>query len=389
MSDAWNPTLDSRMEMFYNELNAYTRMNEAYEILEKIYNNDYQYPTMRVGTGKRAAGTIELDAITLLTVQEYMAKNDIVIQSHVASLRALQNQIEQITNALNLRPQQALPSDIENPRTQGKEQCKAITLRSGTQLDKVVQDATAEEDKSNYNKKKISKCSKWQTAPKKSTQKNVVTKLEHVAKKMPQQKNISNLKDDHLYHFLSDSIIIYYRRSIGWENFRLLLLQKHRLKNKLSPKLNDTGSFTIPCSIGNHYEGKELCDLGASINIIPMSIFKKLGIGKARPTTMTLQLADGSYVHPKGKIKDALIRVDKFIFPIDFLILECKADHDVPIILGRPFLATGRTLIDVHKDELTMRVNDQQVTFNVFDALKCTDENEECHIIDFIEIIVG
>ncbi|XP_016684044.1 uncharacterized protein [Gossypium hirsutum] len=141
------------------------------------------------------------------------------------------------------------------------------------------------------------------------------------------------------------------------------------LKNKLPPKLNDPGSLTIPCSIGNDYVGKELCDLGASINLMHMYIFRKLGIGKARPTTVTLQLVDRSYVHLKGKVEDVLVRVDEFIFPVDFIILECEADKELPIMLGRAFLATGRTLIDVQKCELTMRINDQQLTFNVLDAL--------------------
>ncbi|XP_016667579.1 uncharacterized protein [Gossypium hirsutum] len=160
------------------------------------------------------------------------------------------------------------------------------------------------------------------------------------------------------------------------------------LMNKLPPKLTDLWSFTTPCSIGNHYVGKALCDLRVSINLMPMSIFKKLGIGKGRPTTVTLQLVDRSYAHPEGKIEDVLVRVDKFIFPVNFLILECEADHDVLIILGRLFLTTGRTLIDVQKGKLTIRVNDQKVTFNVFNALKCVDENEKCHTIDLIKALL-
>ena len=96
---------------------------------------------------------------------------------------------------------------------------------------------------------------------------------------------------------------------------------------------------------------------------------------------MTLQLADRSLAYPKGKIEDILVKVDKFIFPADFLVLDYEADRNVPIILGRPFLATGRTLIDVQKGELTMRVNDQQVTFNVFKTLKFNGEIEDCSSI--------
>ncbi|KAL5569533.1 hypothetical protein UlMin_026108 [Ulmus minor] len=122
------------------------------------------------------------------------------------------------------------------------------------------------------------------------------------------------------------------------------------LQSKIPPKLKDPGSFTIPCSIGNTYCGRALCDLGASINLMPMSVFKKLGIGDARPTTVTLQLADRSFAHPEGKIEDVLIRVDKFVFPADFIILDFETNREVPIILGRPFLAIGRTLIDVQKE---------------------------------------
>ncbi|KAL5561252.1 hypothetical protein UlMin_030999 [Ulmus minor] len=161
------------------------------------------------------------------------------------------------------------------------------------------------------------------------------------------------------------------------------------LQNKLPPKLKDPGSFTIPCSIGNQYFGKALCDLGVSINLMPMSIFKKLGIGEARPTTVSLQLADRSIAHPEGKIEDVLVKVDKFIFPVDFIVLDYEADLEVPIILGRPFLATGMTLIDVQKGELTMRVQDEQVTFNAFQSMKFPSDIEECSAISLADSLVA
>ncbi|XP_012437121.1 uncharacterized protein LOC105763430 [Gossypium raimondii] len=160
------------------------------------------------------------------------------------------------------------------------------------------------------------------------------------------------------------------------------------LTNKLPQKLKDLGSFTIPLSIGNQYVGKALCDLGASVNLMPMSVFKKLGIGEVRPTTITLQLAYRSFVNSEGTIEDVLIKVDKFIFPVDFIVFDCKDDKDVRIIFGRPFLVTGRTMIDVQKGELTMRVNDQQITFNVFKALKCVDDIEKCHAVNLLDSFV-
>ncbi|XP_012453524.1 uncharacterized protein LOC105775560 [Gossypium raimondii] len=127
------------------------------------------------------------------------------------------------------------------------------------------------------------------------------------------------------------------------------------LQNKLPSKLKDPGSFTMPSNIGESYCGKALCDLGATINLMPKYIFKLLGIGEVRPTTMTLELANRSLAYLEGKIEDLFVRVDKFTFPADFIVLDCKADKEVPIILGRPFLATGRTLIDMQKGELTFK----------------------------------
>jgi len=88
-----------------------------------------------------------------------------------------------------------------------------------------------------------------------------------------------------------------------------------------------------------------LCDLGASINLMPLSVFAKLGMNKPRKTAMSIQLVDRSIAYPKGIIEDVLVKIDKFIFPIDFVVMEMEKDEEVPIILGRPFLATGKSLI--------------------------------------------
>ena len=105
-------------------------------------------------------------------------------------------------------------------------------------------------------------------------------------------------------------------------------------QKKLSPKLKDPGSVTIPCAIGNAVFERALCDLGASINVMPWSLFKKLKLGEARPTIVTLQLADRSLTHLRGIIEDVLVKVDKFIFPVVFIILYMQEDNEVPITLG-------------------------------------------------------
>ena len=104
---------------------------------------------------------------------------------------------------------------------------------------------------------------------------------------------------------------------------------------------------SIPCTIGNVVFEKALCDLGANINLRPLSIFRRLRLGEAKPTTVTFQLADRSLKHSRGIIEDVLVKVDKFIFPTNFIFLDMEEDREIHVILGRPFLAIGRALINV------------------------------------------
>ncbi|KAL4368762.1 hypothetical protein GQ457_05G018010 [Hibiscus cannabinus] len=138
------------------------------------------------------------------------------------------------------------------------------------------------------------------------------------------------------------------------------------MHNKVPAKKADPRSFTIECSIGHKYSNKALCDPGASINLMHKSVFQKLGIGEAKPTTVMLQLADHSFVQPEGKIEDILVRIEKFIFPADLLILDCEADENAPIIHGRPFLSTSRATINFDKDEIVFIVDNEQVKMKAF-----------------------
>ncbi|KAL4284024.1 hypothetical protein GQ457_16G019370 [Hibiscus cannabinus] len=138
------------------------------------------------------------------------------------------------------------------------------------------------------------------------------------------------------------------------------------MHNKVPTKKTDPGSFTIEFFTWHNYSTKALCDPGASINLMSKSIFQKLDIGEAKPTTVMLQLADHSFVQPEGKIEDILVRIDKFIFPVDFLIIDCEADENAPIILVRPFLATIRVVIDFDKEEIAFQVDNDQVKMKVF-----------------------
>ncbi|KAL8535814.1 hypothetical protein ACS0TY_011450 [Phlomoides rotata] len=149
------------------------------------------------------------------------------------------------------------------------------------------------------------------------------------------------------------------------------------LQAKLPPKLKDPGSFTLTCKIGKEGNYRALCDLGAIINLMPRSLFKTLGLGELKPTTMNLQLADRTVTYPRGIVENVLVKVDKFIFLVDFVVLDMVEDKAIPLILERPFLATGGAMINVRNGELTLDVGGEKVSFNIFKAMKLHNVEED------------
>ncbi|MCI01706.1 hypothetical protein A2U01_0022733, partial [Trifolium medium] len=135
--------------------------------------------------------------------------------------------------------------------------------------------------------------------------------------------------------------------------------------------------FTVPCCIGKAKE-RALCYLGYSISLMPMYFTKKWNVGKLTTTeTMELILADQSVLNPSGIIKDVLVKIKDLVFPVDFVIVDIEEDADIPIILGRPFLATSRALIDMEKEELTLRMRDKERLIKIH-----KEEGDWCYEID-------
>ncbi|KAL1544933.1 hypothetical protein AAHA92_21720 [Salvia divinorum] len=120
------------------------------------------------------------------------------------------------------------------------------------------------------------------------------------------------------------------------------IIQKHR-----AVKQRDPSQFIIRCSIGKGKADKVLCDLGADINIMPLEYYEKLNIGPLKATGVCIRLADNSTTQAVGIVEDVMVKIDNFIFPADFFVLDMDVDKNVPLILGRNFLATCKTLIDV------------------------------------------
>ena len=117
-------------------------------------------------------------------------------------------------------------------------------------------------------------------------------------------------------------------------------------------------------------------------------MMKKLGCGEPKLTRMTHTLADRSISYPFGVHEDVLVKVNELVFPADFVILDMAEDEEMSLILGRHFLATGRALINVEMGELMLRFHNEQVMFNIFEAMKHRDENPKCYRIDVVDEIV-
>ncbi|CAA0838505.1 Unknown protein, partial [Striga hermonthica] len=160
------------------------------------------------------------------------------------------------------------------------------------------------------------------------------------------------------------------------------------MQHDLPKKERDPGGFVIRIALGNRKEASGMLDLGAGINLMPFSIFQRLGLGDLRPTRMCLQLADRSIRYPKGVVEDVLVRIGRLIVPVDFVVLDVgdvqENGKDRTILLGRPFMATTNTLIDVRNGTLNMTVLGESVSISVREATSAPSVNfvEECAFVD-------
>ncbi|GJY74463.1 reverse transcriptase domain-containing protein [Tanacetum coccineum] len=165
------------------------------------------------------------------------------------------------------------------------------------------------------------------------------------------------------------------------ENWSAVILKK------LPKKLGDPDKFLIPCDFQGMVECSALVDLGASINLMPLSVWKKLSLPELTSTRMTLELADQSINQPKGVAEDVFIKVGKFHYPADFVVVDYDADPQVPFILRIPFLRTARVLIDVYGEEITLRFNDEAITFKFGQTSRYSYNNSESvNRIDVIDV---
>nr|GFA56109.1 reverse transcriptase domain-containing protein [Tanacetum cinerariifolium] len=158
------------------------------------------------------------------------------------------------------------------------------------------------------------------------------------------------------------------------------------LLKQLPEKLGNPGKFLIPCDFPEMDECLALANLGASINLMPLSVWNKLFLPELSPTCMTLELADQSISHPVRVAEDVFVKVGRFHFPDDFVVVDFDAYPRVLLILGRSFLKIGLALIDVYEGELTLRVGNKVVTFNLDQTLRYS-ANYNAGSINRIDVI--
>lgn len=155
--------------------------------------------------------------------------------------------------------------------------------------------------------------------------------------------------------------------------------------------MGDPVRLTLPCEFGNGTSTFMLADLGGSINLMSFSFYQKLELPELKATKMTIHMANRSVTYPRGIVEDLLVKIGKFILPIDFMVMDMKEDGQVPIILGRPLLSTAWALVDFHESRLTLRVREDEMTFDIQERVKevkglsdvlLSDETNELHELE-------
>ncbi|CAN6559485.1 unnamed protein product [Malus baccata var. baccata] len=322
--------------------------------------------------------------------RHHFSLNNNNLQKTDKAIENLERQMSQLASLMGQQHQPGrLPSQtVVNPNA---EQMNVVTLRSGkevfeqpmmqkrTRKDTIeqgeLQTKNLEQDEASTETEKSLKATKLNTkdsdkSKKEQTDKEILDTFRKVQANLPL---LDAIKQVPKYAKFLKELCTNKRRFNDQETVALSEEVSAILQRKLPPKLKDAGSFTIPCVIEGKEFGRALCDLGASINLMPYSVYESLNLGDLKETKVVIQLADRSNRYPKGLLEDVLVQVNELIFPADFFVLEMEHDPmptALPLILGRPFLRTAQTKIDVYDGTLTMEIDGESVKFRIFNAMR-------------------
>ncbi|XP_062088503.1 uncharacterized protein LOC133795067 [Humulus lupulus] len=315
-------------------------------------------------------------------------------QTTQASIKSLENQVGQLAasyNRLEAHLSNKLPSQPEmNP----KENASAVTLRSGTQYDPPInEDVPPKPTTPTQLSPKPTIVipppfpSRLKKTKKEEVDKEILDTFRKVEVNIPL---LDAIKQVSRYAKFLKELCTNKRKLRGNEKVSVGENVSAVLQKKLPPKCKDPGTFTIPCTIGNKRIERCMLDLGASINVMPFSIYASLNLDPLEETGVIIQLADRSNAYPRGVIEDVLVQVNELVFPADFYVLDMEDESipcSTPILLGRPFMKTARTKIDVHDGTLTMEFDGETIRFNIFEAMRYPSDVHAVYSLDVLDIL--
>ncbi|XP_042067271.1 uncharacterized protein LOC121810573 [Salvia splendens] len=334
-------------------------------------------------------------------------------------MRNLETQIGQLATASHTRTPGTIPSDtVPNPK--GNEHCKAVTLRSGKNLDSMPlmddqeQAASGSKEQGDGSKlngrltagEKDKKVNETEPKKSKSSIPNDIppppypfTRKKRVRQEKSFEWMMNVIRKVNVDISLVDLFTNFPRFS---KFFKDMMANKEKLQDEgivalsmncshlisgiMPTKKRDPGGCIIPCEIGNTIFTKCLLDQGLGISLMALKTTCAIGLEeRMEPIDITLQLADHSIVKPTGIVEDILVKIDKFIIPVDFIVLDMPEDREVPILFGRPFLATGDVLLGAKNNSVTFRINGEQLTINVEKAYFGGESGKEAREVVTLE----
>ncbi|KAK4717923.1 hypothetical protein R3W88_016261 [Solanum pinnatisectum] len=328
------------------------------------------------------------------------------VDAHAVSIKQLEQQMTHLSTTVNPRQPSTLPSNtIQNPKNDGH--CMAVTTRGGKQtidppmLSEVKIEVSKDDDEievtgvsKNAIEKEVEITQKVVPMPrspplfpqrlvKKTVEgkyRRFISMLKQLSINVPLIEDLEQML--RYAKFMKD--LVTKKRAVSFEDDDRLQHCSAIATRSLVQKKKDPGAITIPCTIGLLNFAKALCDLGASNNLMPLSIYKKLGLWDPKPTAMRLLMADRIVKRLIGVLQDVLVKLESFIFSADFVILDCEVDFKVSIILGRPFLATRRALVNMEKGQMKFRLNNEEVTFNICRSMEQGSELQSVSVVNYI-----
>ncbi|XP_073049444.1 uncharacterized protein [Primulina eburnea] len=386
-----------QIELFYNGLDGPTRGNvdaaaggtifsktpeEAYELLEQMTINSYQWPSERSGV-QRTAGVYAVDPITSLTAQVSALTAQIAAMnkpgqstSDVALVTAAEEPVVEEAQYINNRGYggyRGKPSFEDLVGTFVVESGKRM-FKTESRLDNLETHMASIGATLKILESQVGQITKQLTSqPSGAVQKTADPHLREVNAMFIHHEEIEMIEGEKKKMDCTPSRRI--RRLQAKETEKKSLEELKTLHTNsqsaeqeelesprnLSKKMQDPGEFIVPCEIGGQSVEKAICDSRASINIMPSSLYEKLGLSRMKPTRLSLQMADRSIRTPLGIVEDVELKIDKIRLLADFVVLDMGNSKNVRTIFGRPFLATAGAIIDLRQGKLTLEVDGKNV----------------------------